>query len=79
MTRVYDFSVTDIREHNYEFAEMTPAEIEEKKQLFDAFQKNKLQESPPTAQEPGSTPPSSPKPARPVFKPKMKPPGPPKP
>jgi formate hydrogenlyase subunit 6/NADH:ubiquinone oxidoreductase subunit I len=75
MTRVYDFSVTDIREHNFEFGEMTEAEIAEKKKLFDEHQKNKVVASPPTSSEekrPGS---DGPKPAKPVFKPKIKPPG----
>jgi formate hydrogenlyase subunit 6/NADH:ubiquinone oxidoreductase subunit I len=75
MTKTYDFSVFDIRQHNFEFADMTPVEIEEKKKLFEEYQKNKS--SAPVA-APASTTPATgdtPKPARPVFKPKIKPPG----
>ena len=32
----------DIREHNFVFGEMTEAEIEEKKKLFEEHQKNKV-------------------------------------
>lgn len=78
MTKVYDFSVNDIQEHNYEFAEMSENEVAEKKKKFEEFQKSKI-----TA--PGQTPraeekqegPMVPKPAKPVFKPKIKPPDPP--
>ena len=41
MTKVYDFSVFDIKEHNYVFGEMTPAQIEEKKNLWEENQKIK--------------------------------------
>jgi formate hydrogenlyase subunit 6/NADH:ubiquinone oxidoreductase subunit I len=90
MTKVYDFSVTDIREHNFAFAEMSDTEIAEKKKVLEEHQKSK------TAAQPATPPPakiesqtSSPeavqpdlpaqKPAiaKPVFKPKIKPPGPP--
>lgn len=71
MTKTYDFSVFDIREHNFQFAEMSPEEIQEKKRLLEEHQKAKV-----TSQ---ATPPPStgeaPKAARPVFKPKIKPPG----
>jgi formate hydrogenlyase subunit 6/NADH:ubiquinone oxidoreductase subunit I len=90
MTKVYDFSVTDIREHNFAFAEMTEGEISEKKQILEDHQKNKTaaqptvatqpkaeRESAPTEPvEPSNVPPK-PSVAKPVFKPKIKPPGPP--
>lgn len=41
MTKTYDFSVYDIREHNVAFANMTFAQIEEKKKLLDEHQKLK--------------------------------------
>lgn len=74
MTRVYDFSVTDIREHNFAFAEMTPAEIDEKKKVLEDYQKTKIS-SPSNPDAPPSIAPL-PKPGapRPVFKPKIKPP-----
>lgn len=78
MTKVYDFSVTDIHEHNFAFAEMTDAEIEEKRKKLEDHQKNKAAAQParPEQDEKKSTPAA---PAKPVFKPKIKPPGPPKP
>lgn len=78
MTKVYDFSVTDIREHNYEFGEMSEAEIAEKKKIFEEFQKNKSTATvaAPTeekkADEKKETPAAA-KPSKPVFKPKIKP------
>ena len=75
MTKVYDFSVTDIREHNFEFGEMTDTEIAEKKKLFEDYQKNKVTPAPPTSSEEKKTDSDVPKPAKPVFKPKIKPPG----
>jgi NADH-quinone oxidoreductase subunit I len=75
MTRVYDFSVTNIREHNFEFGEMTPSEIAEKKKLFEDHQKNKVTPPSPTSSEEKKAESDAPKPAKPVFKPKIKPPG----
>jgi formate hydrogenlyase subunit 6/NADH:ubiquinone oxidoreductase subunit I len=78
MTRVYDFSVTDIKEHNFAFAEMTPDQIREKKLLLEDQQKAKVaaiapENAPPQPQaDPGQAKPGAP---RPVFKPKIKPPG----
>ncbi|HEY0741402.1 MAG TPA: 4Fe-4S dicluster domain-containing protein [Chryseosolibacter sp.] len=83
MTKVYDFSVTNIQEHNYAFAEMTPAQIQEKKNLFEEYQKSKAKpaSAPAAAAVQPESPqnPETPKPAaaKPVFKPKIKPPGPP--
>lgn len=68
MTKTYDFSVFDIREHNYAFAEMTEAEITDKKQKLEEQQKTKAVQTSASGNE-------TPKTARPVFKPKIKPPG----
>jgi formate hydrogenlyase subunit 6/NADH:ubiquinone oxidoreductase subunit I len=71
MTKTYDFSVFDIREHNYAFAEMSAEQISEKKKILEEQQKTK-------SAQPITTLPASgenSKPARPVFKPKIKPPG----
>lgn len=80
MTKVYDFSVFDMKEHNFAFAEMTAEEIELRRKELEEFQKAKAAAktvaAPPTA--PTDTPAVSdtPKPvAKPVFKPKIKPPG----
>ena len=93
MTKVYDFSVTDIRDHNFAFAEMTPDEIADKKKILEEHQKSKVAAQtatvatePKTSGENKSTDsiaqpeqPLQQKPAapKPVFKPKIKPPGPP--
>lgn len=78
MTKVFDFSVSEIDEHTYPFANMSPAEIAEKKSAFEAYQKNKSMAASASAQQPGK-PPGETTPAaaaRPVFRPKIKPPGP---
>ena len=72
MTKTYDFSVFDIREHNFQFADMTPEQIEGKKKLLEEHQKAKVVAQ--AAASPTTTT-DGPKPARPVFKPKIKPPG----
>jgi formate hydrogenlyase subunit 6/NADH:ubiquinone oxidoreductase subunit I len=73
MTKEYDFSVFDIRQHNFEFADMSQNEIDIKKQAWEDFQKAKAEATPPAADVT-----ASPKPApKPVFKPKIKPPTPP--
>ncbi len=69
MTKDYDFSVFDIQEHTFAFSEMTDAEIAEKKQEFEAYQKQKA-----AAKASRPKPNSSVRPkvgAKPVFKPKM--------
>ena len=82
MTKVYDFSVTDIRQHTYAFAEMTPAEIQNKKSELEQFQKAKLEATRTAPSDEKSIsgitpPPDAAKPAspKPVFRPKIKPPG----
>lgn len=72
MTKTYDFSVFDIREHNYAFAEMTEEQIFEKKKILEEHQKAKASTSVAT---PASSGEKTSKSARPVFKPKIKPPG----
>jgi NADH-quinone oxidoreductase subunit I len=75
MTKSYDFSVFDIREHNYAFADMTPEQIEEKKKLLEEQQKAKAATKVEAPIQSTSSPSETPKPSRPVFKPKIKPPG----
>jgi formate hydrogenlyase subunit 6/NADH:ubiquinone oxidoreductase subunit I len=92
MTKVYDFSVFDIREHNFVFAEMTEQEISAKKQQWDEHQKKKAAAAPAATPAPAVAPdaapaaggdapvvapPPKPAGAKPVFKPKIKPPSPP--
>lgn len=74
MTKEFDFSVFDIGEHNFEFGNMSPAEIETRKKDWEEYQKQKAASTP--APTPASPSTSAPKP---VFKPKIKPPSPPTP
>jgi NADH-quinone oxidoreductase subunit I len=75
MTKVFDFSVTEIQDHTFAFAEMSQAEITEKKNIFEAYQKSKA--TPPAAVVPAPErgPVADNPPPKPVFRPKMKPPG----
>jgi NADH-quinone oxidoreductase subunit I len=77
MTKTYDFSVFDIREHHFSFADMTSEQIAEKKRLLEEQQKEKLaaQAAQVLTTPPPQTTAESPKPAKPVFKPRIKPPG----
>lgn len=78
MTKVFDFSVTEIEEHTFAFAEMSDAEITEKKNIFEAYQKSKAAPIAPAAPPDEKTQqPEAPKPTvpKPVFRPKIKPPG----
>ena len=71
MTKDYDFSVTNLTEHNFEFGEMSPELVEEKKREFDVFQVQKEKEK----AEKAAAAPKKPaaKPAMGGFKPKVKP------
>jgi formate hydrogenlyase subunit 6/NADH:ubiquinone oxidoreductase subunit I len=73
MTKEYDFSVFDIKEHNFPFATMTASEIEEKKVAWEEHQKNKAAAPQPAPAEGIAS--AAPKAPKPVFKPKIKPPG----
>ena len=42
MTKEYDFSTSNILDHNFSFSKMTDSEIEEKKKEFEMFQVEKL-------------------------------------
>lgn len=77
MTKEYDFSVFDMKDHYIEFGNMTPQEIDEKKTAWEVHQKSKTSAAP----APPATPAVSPAPgaAKPMFKPRIKPPSPPTP
>ncbi|HTJ50456.1 MAG TPA: 4Fe-4S binding protein [Cyclobacteriaceae bacterium] len=77
MTKVYDFSTYDIREHNFVFGEMTEAEIAEKKKALEDHQKSKVAAQPVTEAPEKKESTETPKPGKPVFRPKIKPAGPP--
>jgi NADH-quinone oxidoreductase subunit I len=74
MTSEYDFSVFDVKEHNFEFANLTPEQAAEKRALYEQFvaEKEALKEAAKTAEP--ATEPSEEKPApKPAFKPAFKP------
>jgi formate hydrogenlyase subunit 6/NADH:ubiquinone oxidoreductase subunit I len=73
MTKEFDFSVFTINEHNFEFGNMSPAEIETRKNEWEEYQKNKIASTPASPTTPSTSAP------KPVFKPKIKPPSPPTP
>lgn len=76
MTKEYDFSVFDLAEHTFAFGEMTEADIQAKKTVWEEYQKIKVATSAATSSVISAE--DTPKPAaRPVFKPKIKPPTPP--
>jgi NADH-quinone oxidoreductase subunit I len=77
MTKVFDFSVTDIHDHNFAFAEMSPQEIQEKKSILELHQKSKTAATPAPVNEEAKETPEVTRPAapKPVFRPKIKPPG----
>lgn len=75
MTKDYDFSVFDLKEHNFEFGDMSPEMVAEKKADFDAHQaekeKAKAAAAAAKAQSTASEEPVS-KPTVVGFKPKVK-------
>lgn len=79
MTSEYDFSVFDIKEHNFAFGNLSPEEAEEKKRLYEQFvaEKEALKLAAKSAevevaQENVTEKPAAAKPAfKPSFKPKM--------
>jgi formate hydrogenlyase subunit 6/NADH:ubiquinone oxidoreductase subunit I len=70
MTKEYDFSVFNIREHNFAFGNLTAAEIEAKEKQWAHHQATKAQQAAVTQNTPAAPPPTS----RPAFKPRIKPP-----
>jgi formate hydrogenlyase subunit 6/NADH:ubiquinone oxidoreductase subunit I len=70
MTKTYDFSVLDIREHNFPFGNLSEEQVVQKKHDWDVHMKTKAALPPINKPEASSTGP------KPVFKPKIKPPPP---
>jgi formate hydrogenlyase subunit 6/NADH:ubiquinone oxidoreductase subunit I len=75
MTKEFDFSVPDISLHNFSFADMTAAQIADKKNQWAVHQQAKIPAPTATAASTQPNPVSTL--AKPVFKPKIKPPSPP--
>jgi NADH-quinone oxidoreductase subunit I len=85
MTSEYDFSVFDVKEHNFEFANLTPEQAAEKRALYEQFvaEKEAAKEAAKTTEqakaeestnESSEEKPVVPKPAfKPAFKPSFKP------
>jgi NADH-quinone oxidoreductase subunit I len=80
MTSEYDFSVFEVKEHNFSFANLTPEEADEKRKLYEQFVAEKAamkevasqessvaspEENSPKSEEPSSKP-------KPAFKPSFK-------
>jgi NADH-quinone oxidoreductase subunit I len=74
MTSEYDFSVFDVKEHNFEFANLTPEQAAEKRALYEQFvaEKEVLKEAAKTAEPATETSEEKPAP-KPAFKPAFKP------
>ena len=75
MTKEYDFSTSDILDHNFSFSKMSEKEISEKKQEFEDYQAAKAkstEELPEIGAKPASKPVMKPK-AKPVMKAASKP------
>lgn len=71
MTKEFDFTTTDILDHNFSFSKMTQSEIEEKKAEFEQFQEEKAKAKPqlPAEEKPADV---MKKPvSKPVFKPRI--------
>jgi NADH-quinone oxidoreductase subunit I len=74
MDSEYDFSVWDIDEMNFEFANLTEAEVTEKKQLYEQFVVEKAAAKEIAAASASATVQPKPSGNRPAFRPGMKPP-----
>ncbi len=82
MTPDFDYSVTNIKENNFAFAVMSADEIDAKQKVWSEHQaaKENAKQTPAVAAEDNSAnqptqPTDKPKAIKPVFKPKIKPPG----
>lgn len=74
MTKEYDFSVFDLKEHTFAFGDMSAADIDDKKKAWDEHQKLKAATITTTTVPSAANTTEA---AKPVFKPKIKPPSPP--
>jgi len=78
MTSEYDFSVFDVKDHNFEFANLTPEQAAEKRVLYEQFvaEKEALKEAAKTTEPATETSEEKPAPKaafKPAFKPSFKP------
>ena len=72
MTKTFDFSEYDVDDHTYAFADMSDEDIQEKMNVWEAFEKNKPEKSKGTSTKstPGAA--GKAKAGKPVFRPKVK-------
>jgi NADH-quinone oxidoreductase subunit I len=76
MTKAYDFSEFDVKDHTYAFAEMTPLEILEKRKQEEEMEREKAEKlaakksAVPDAEKPEGEQPKKPSAARPKLKPR---------
>jgi formate hydrogenlyase subunit 6/NADH:ubiquinone oxidoreductase subunit I len=71
MTKTYDYSVLDMKEHNFGFGNMTESEVEQRVKEWETFSRNKAAE---LSANPVAEAPKAPAAGKPVFKPRVKPP-----
>lgn len=77
MTKDFDFTVYDMAQHNFPFANLSPQEAAVKQNEWDTFQQAKQAAAPasvPSQPESSESKPLIPGTAKPVFKPRIKPP-----
>ncbi|WP_353722469.1 4Fe-4S binding protein [Dyadobacter sp. 676] len=78
MTKTFDYSELDVRDMVYNYSNLTAEQADEKRALLEQFQKEKealkaAKAAAPTAAAPAGGAPDTAAPARPVFKPTIKP------
>lgn len=71
MTKDFDFSTTDILDHNFSFSKMTDQEIEEKKKEFEEYQAEKMKAKPELPAQNKEADVMKKPSAKPVFKPRI--------
>lgn len=73
MTKAYEFSEYDVKEHNYAFSILNDEQIADKKKEFEEFEKEKLAAKAEKPAEESKDRMTRPVESKPIFKPKMKP------
>lgn len=73
MTKTYDYSEYDIRNMVYDFSDMTPEEIEQKKEEYEVHKAQKQRKSASSSTESGTSKPAGAKPVMKTAAPKVKP------
>lgn len=71
MTKEFDFTTTNILDHNFSFGKMSESEIMAKKKEFEDYQAQKAQSNPPLPEIQKSSEATTKPMNKPIFKPKM--------